>query len=185
VRPSSYREPQTPFVNFVQSIAQEIVNGVRRNKIAAFLAIVVLIGTTVFALNTPYDERPRYRQYLLPNIEEAEAKFLKCLADAENTTNEDWRVSYFMTAQARAQDVLNIAKHHWPHSHDAVHAHEELVRYYELILEDFAIIRTQMSLDDKMDFMAAWHKVQAERWLIHERWTNWVQTSVLSDANLK
>jgi hypothetical protein len=151
------------------------VNGVGQNKIAAVLAAVVLIGTTVFALNTQYDERPRYREILLPDIEDAEAKFLKCLSDAETTTNEDWRVSYFFTAQARAHDVLNIAKHRWPHTGEAVRAHEQLVRYYELIGEDFAIIRTQMSLDNNMDFMAAWHQIQADRWPIHQRWSQWVQ----------
>ena len=153
----------------------EAVGGIRRNKIATILSTIVLIGTTLLAINTQYDERPRYRTLLLPDIAEAETRFLKCLTDAENTDNEDWRISYFITAQSRAQDVLNIAKHHWPRTREAVRAHEDLVRYYELTIEDFAIIRTQMSLDEKMDYMAAWHKVQSERWALHERWFDWVQ----------
>ena len=155
---SNDHETQTPLAGFAQSIGREIVGGLRRNKIPAALAALALIATTLFAVNSWYDERPRYRQVLLPDIERAEGPFFDSLNDADQTDNDDWRIRYFITAEARARGVLGIAKRHWPKTRDAVRAHEELVLYYELVIEDFAIIRTQMSLDDKMDFMAAWYK---------------------------
>jgi hypothetical protein len=172
---SSDDDAQTPLVTFARSIRREVTGGLRRNKIPAVLASFALVVTTLLAINSSYDERPRYREVLLPDIERAEGLFLDSLHDAETTDNEEWRIRYFMIANAHARVALDIAKRHWPQTRDAVRAHEELVRYYELVVEDFAIIRTQLSLDDKMDFMAAWHKCQAERWPVHERWANWVR----------
>jgi hypothetical protein len=172
---SSDHAAQTRLVSFARSIGREVARGLWRNKIPAALATFALIATTLLAMNSAYDERPRYRQVLLPDIERAEMLFLDSLQDAEKTDNDDWRIRYFITANAHARVVLDIAKRHWPQSRDAVRAHEELVRYYELVVEDFAIIRTELSLDDKMDFMAAWHKCLAERWPVHERWASWVQ----------
>ena len=121
------------------------------------------------------DSRDRYRRALLPDIARAETQFDNLLHEAETTDNENWRIWYFLSAHLKARDLLRQVKGHWPRTRDGMRAHGELVRYYELITEDFAIIRTQMSLDEKMDYLAAWRKVQAERVPIHKNWERWVR----------
>jgi hypothetical protein len=170
-------DDEVSLVGLLRSLGIGFVGVLRHNKIAATLAGVALVATTLLAVNSQYDERPRYRQVVLPDIAEAEIQFSNLIQAAEQTNNDNWRIYYFIDAHQKARDILDLVRRRWPHTRDGIRAHEELVRYYELITEDFAIIRTQMSLDDKLDYMAAWRKAQAERRPIHEQWAKWVYGS--------
>ena len=171
---SSYRESQTTVASFLHSIAREMTDGLRQDGCATLLATVALITATLLAATSRYDERPVSADSVA-GYRQTEGQFFAALNNAEKTDNDDWRISYFVTADARARAVLTVAKRRWPTTGEAVPAHEDLVRYYELVTEDFAIIRTQMSLDTKMNYMAAWRKNQAARWPVHERWANWLR----------
>jgi hypothetical protein len=156
--------------DFLSSLCRNLLESARQNKLAASLAVVVLLVTTFFALNSQYDERDRYRRVILPDIERAEAQFFGRIEDSEHAVNELWRLHYFLTAHNKAKDVLNLARSRWPRTQAGIAAHHELVRYYELATEDLAIIRTEMSINENFDYLAAWGKERATLEPIHDRW---------------
>jgi len=167
-------EDEVSLGRLVGSIGSGFLEVLRGNKIATGLAAVALIVTSILALSSQYDERVRYRQVVLPELAASESQLEGLLKAAEETDNDNWRIYYFIDAHIKARDILQLARRRWPHTREGIRAHGELIRYYELLTEDFAIIRTQMSLDPKMDYMEAWRKVRAARWPVHEEWAHWV-----------
>jgi hypothetical protein len=165
-------EDEVSLSRLIGSVGSGFIDVLRGNKIATALAGIALIVTSIFALSSQYDERPRYRQVVFPEIAASESQLEGLLRAAENTDNDNWRIYYFIDAHQKARDILQLARRRWPHTREGIQAHGELIRYYELLTEDFAIIRTQMSLDPKMDYMEAWRKVRAERWPVHEEWAH-------------
>ena len=168
------RESDESLSALIATIARGSIEATRNNKIATVLAVIVLVGTTVAAVGSQYDERPRYRVETLPEILRHEGRFLDALRQAESAENEDHRIFYFVDAQMKAREALALIRKRYPQSGAGVRAHRQLIRYYELIDEDFAIIRTQMSLDPKVDFLAEWRQVQALREPLHEKWSKWI-----------
>ena len=156
------------------AIVRGAVDGIRANRVAAAFALIAVIVTTVLSLGSQYDERPRYREVTLPEIRRYEGRYLDAIRDAENASNEDWQVFYFVEAHIKAKEALQLIRQRYPHSRAGIRAHTELIHYYELIDEDFAILRTQMSLDQKVDFIAEWRQLQAKRWPLHEQWEKWM-----------
>jgi hypothetical protein len=145
------------------------------------MALIALLVTTFLALNSEYDERDRYRRVILPDLERAEGQFFGRIADSENAINDLWRLHYFLTAHSKAKDVLNLARSRKPRTKAAIAAHQELIRYYELATEDIAIIRTEMSIDENFDYLAAWSKEQSALEPIHARWKRWVNEAPQPD----
>jgi len=140
------------------------------------LAVVAFAGASALAFSSQYDERLRYREVILPDIERAEALFFRLLKAAENPPSENWRLSYFLTAHIKAKDVLHVAKARQPKTRTGMKAHAELIRYYELVIEEFAIIRTQMSIDEDMDYLAEWRSRHARLKPIRDRWLAWLKS---------
>jgi hypothetical protein len=167
-------EGNSSLTGLLVSILRGIAESLRTNKLATALAAIAFVTTSILAFSSQYDERPWYRQVLLPDINRAESLFESRMHDAEETTNENWRLSYFIDAQKRTREAVNLLKNRWPHTHEGVRAHLRLIQYYELLLEDFAIIRTQLSLDDGMDYMSAFRKSELERRPLHDAWLAWV-----------
>ena len=83
---------------------------------------------------------------------------------------------YFIEGFSRAKDALNVARKNYPGSPGGRKAQDELVRYYELVVEEIAIIRTEMSLKDSYDYIGEWKKRNAELLPIRERWEKWIQS---------
>ena len=162
------------FRSFVSSIARNLVDGFRRNKLAAVLALTAFLAATTFALNSPYDERPRYREVILPDIERAETRFVRMLEASETAPNELWRLHYFLTAHIEARRLLELVKGRQPKTRSAIRAHAELIRYYDLVTEEMAIIRTQMSVDEKMDYLGEWQSIHDRLKPIRDGWAQWV-----------
>src|SRR5207247_7298708 len=94
------------FSGFVQSVTHSSVDGLRRNKLPAFLSAVALALTTALAMTSDFDERPRYRRFVLPEIEKAEQQFLEAMSEAEQTPNDLWRVRSFIVAHRRGKTAL-------------------------------------------------------------------------------
>src|SRR5206468_12763687 len=86
------------FSGFVQSVTHSSVDGLRRNKLPAALSAVALALTTALAMTSDFDERPRYRRFVLPEIEKAEQQFLEAMSEAEQTPNDLWRGGYLHEA---------------------------------------------------------------------------------------
>jgi hypothetical protein len=167
-------EDDSSLRGLLAAIFRGIAESLRANKIATALAAIAFVTTGILAFSSQYDERPWYRQVLLPDINRAESLFEARIHDAEETTNENWRLSYFIDAQKRTREAVDLLKNRWPHTHDGVRAHSKLIQYYERLLEDFAIIRTQLSLDEGMDYMAAFRQSELERRPLYEAWRAWV-----------
>jgi hypothetical protein len=167
-------EDSSSLAGLLVSILRGIAESLRTNKLATSLAAIAFVTTGILAFSSQYDERPWYRQVLLPDINRAESLFQSRMHDAEETTNENWRLSYFIDAQKRTREAVDLLKNRWPHTHDGMRAHLKLIQYHELLLEDFAIIRTQLSLDEGMDYMSAFRKSELERRPLRDAWLAWV-----------
>lgn len=162
--------------SFVSSILRNLIDGIRDNRLAAAFSVIAFLAATAFSLSSQYDERPRYRQVILPDIEAAENKFFKTLEASETAPNEIWRLHYFLIAHQEAQQVLKVVSRRQPRTRDGIRAHGELIRYYDLVTEEMAIIRTEMSVDEKMDYLNEWKSQQDRLKPIRENWVMWVRS---------
>ena len=56
-------------------------------------------------------------------------------------------------------------------------AQGELVRYYELVDEQLAIIRTELSFKESYDYINEWKRRDAELLPIRQQWLMWLDAS--------
>lgn len=164
----------TSLGGLLKSLAYGSFGAIRHNKLPAFLSAVALVVGTAFSVNSHFDERARYRALILPEIQRAEEQFFAAMHEAEENKNAGWRLQYFLLAHGKAKDVVRIAKSQLPSTAEGRKAHGELIRYYSLVNEELAIIRTEMSLHDSLDYMAEWKRENAGLLPIRERWFRWV-----------
>jgi hypothetical protein len=164
-------------LEFLKSLLRSCLDGLRRNKLPASLSAIAVILTTTLAFTSDYDERPRYRKLILPHISKAEQQFSSMMDAAEQEPDELWRLHYFLEGHRRAKAVLRAVTAEHPMTPAGRKAQRELVRYYELIDEQLAIIRTELSFNESYDYIAEWKRRQAELMPIRERWWNWIQPS--------
>jgi hypothetical protein len=164
-------------LEFLKSLLRSFLDGVRRNKLPAVLSAIALILTTALALTSDYDERPRYRKLNLPPINKAEQQFFSIMKEAENEPDDLWRLQYFLEGHRRAKAALRVVREEHPMTATGRKAQRELVRYYELVDEQLAIIRTEFSFNDSYDYIGEWKRRNAELLPFRERWLSWVQTA--------
>jgi len=164
----------TTLRGFIKSLISGLAESLRRNKLPAGLSAVALLVCTALAVTSEFDERPQYRQWLLPEINNAEARFFGIMQEAEQTPDELWRLQYFIEGHRRAKNVLQVARSRRLQTAAGRQAQKELVRYYELVVEELAIIRTEASLNESYDYMAEWKRRNAELLPIREKWIRWV-----------
>jgi hypothetical protein len=160
---------------FLRSLIRSAVDGVRRNKLPASLSLIALVLTTALVLTSEFDERPRYRKLILPQINKAERRFLDIMNEAEQTSDDRLRLLYFLEGHRSAKNVLRTVRSEHPMTPAGKKAQAGLIRYYELVDEELAIIRTQMSYDDSFDYIAEWKRWNADALPIREQWAKWVQ----------
>ena len=163
------------FVEFLRSLVRSSIDGLRRNKLPVVLSSIALVFTAALAFTSDYDERPRYRQLILPKIEKAETQFFDIMRESENEPDPMWRLLYFLEGHRRAKSVYRITNEERPASAAARKAQRELARYYELVDEHLAIIRTEMSFNESYDYVAEWKRRNAELMPIREQWLRWLQ----------
>lgn len=162
------------FMQFVRSLGHSMVDGVRRNKLPACLSLVAIVLTTALAVTSNFDERPRYRKFILPEIEKAEGQFFDAMREAEQLREEPLRTLYFIEAHRRAKAALQVLRSEYPMTPAGKKAQAQLVRYYELVDEELAIIRTEMSITDSYDYIGDWKRSNAEFAPLRQRWLDWV-----------
>ena len=162
----------------VRDLVGELLSGgistLRENKLATVLAVFACVLSTLLAYNIRYDERPRYREEIAPELLRAESNFTIMMDNADRAPNEAWRLNYFLTAHGKIKDVLRVAHNQFPVTAEGLAAHQDFIRYYDLLNEDLAILRTQMSVDEKMDYWAEWKRLEASRQPIRDQWLKWV-----------
>lgn len=173
--------PQEPAIEdfatlrgLVKSIACGMADGLRRNRVAAALALLTFTLATALALNSEFDERPRYREFILPDLIRIEARFLTTMRYADRSPRDDWRLFHFITAHNQLKDVIRTAKGSWPASSQARKAHADFIRYYDSLDEEFAIIRTEMSLNEELDYLAAWKEREQKLRPLRNSWESWL-----------
>jgi hypothetical protein len=168
--------PEEPTLRgLLGALALGALNSIRQNKLAAALAVFACVGGSYLAVSIQYDERPRYRETILPDVKRAEAEFFKALDAADRASTDTWRLQYFLIAHGRAKDVLKIARESEALTPEGIRAHAELIRYYSLVNENMAIIRTEMSINQKLDFLAEWKKVRIKLDPIRNNWLAWIE----------
>ncbi len=167
-------DPQPSITGIARSMVSSFVEGARRNKIASILALVALIVVLPLALTSRYDERPRYRQVILPGIQRLEQRYHAALARAAEEPSASRRVYHLIDAHARVVDVLDFIRSRRAVTADGTRAHSELIRYYRLVDDHFAIIRSEMSIDEDIDFLERWEEISADIQPIYDRWSTWI-----------
>src|SRR5436309_10027317 len=153
------------------------LEGLRRNKLPAALSAVALALTTALAMTSDFDERPRYRRFVLPEIEKAEKQFFDAMDEAAQTSNDSWRVRYFIEAHCRAKAALRAIRSAHAMTDTGRKAHNELIRYYESVDEELAIMRTEMGFKVSYDYIAEWQRENAEMLAIRQRLASCVNAS--------
>lgn len=161
-------------IELLRSLGGNLLDGIRKNKLATSLSVVALILTTAFALTSDFDERPRYRKFILPEINKVERQFLDVMREAEEEPDERWRLLYFIEAHRRAKNVLRVARSERPMTPSGKKAQAELIRYYELVDEELAIIRTEMSNQESYDYIGEWRRANNQLLPIREHWEHWL-----------
>ena len=160
---------------FLKSILLSWIDGLRRNKLPGVLSLIALIVTTALALTSDFDERPWYRKWILPEVQKAEQPFFIIMEDASQEQDDLRRLHYFLEGHRRAKAALRILRTERPMTDAGRRAHRELLRYYELVDEHLAIIRTEMSLNEAFDYIGEWKRRNAELMSIRGRWQMWLQ----------
>jgi hypothetical protein len=160
---------------FLTSLIRSGLEGLRRNKLPAALAAIAVVLTTALAFRSDFDERPRYRQVILPEIRKAEQQFFAIMEEAERQPSELWRLHYFLEGHRRAKGALRVVTAERPMTAAGREAQRELARYYELVDEQLAIIRTELSWNPSYDYIGEWKRRNAELLPIRERWVKWIQ----------
>src|SRR5262249_43761467 len=155
---------------FITALLRSILEGIRRNKLPVFLSLIALVLTTAFALTSNFDERPRYRRFVLPEIEKAESQFFNQMHEAEQEAEEPGRALYFLEGHRRAKNVIRVLESQHPMTEEGKKAQFELLRYYTLVDEQLAIIRTEMSTSDSYDYIGEWKRANAQLLPIREHW---------------
>jgi hypothetical protein len=162
---------------FITALIRSFIEGIRRNKLPVSFSLVALVLTTAFALTSNFDERPRYRKFVLPEIEKAENQFFYQMRQAEQETEEPARALYFLEGHRRARNVIQVLESEHPMTEDGKKAQFELLRYYMLVDEQLAIIRTEMSNNDSYDYIGEWKRANAQLLPIREQWLRWLNAS--------
>ena len=160
--------------DLIRSLTGTVFSSLRQNKLAAVLAAFACVLVTSLAVAFQYDERPRYRESILPEIARAEADFVRILEQADRASSDLWRLQYFLVAHGKAKEILRIAAEDGPTTIQGIEAHKELIRYYSLVNEHMAIIRTEMSINEKLDYMAQWKRQYVILQPIRQKWLDWV-----------
>jgi hypothetical protein len=161
-------------LEFVTALARSVLDGLSRNKIPACLSLVAVVLTTALAVTSEYDERPRYRRFILPEIHRAEMQFFDVMSLAESETAEPQRTLDFIEGHRRAKNALKVIRSERPMTEAGRNAQFELDRYYELADEQLSIIRTEMSYDLSYDYIAEWKRSNAQLMTIRDRWLKWL-----------
>ena len=168
-------DAQPSIAGIANSVVSSLAEGVGRNKIASSLALIALIVALPLVLGTRYDERPRYRQVLLPDIQRLEQRYRAALERAANAESESGSVSDFIDAHERAVDVLDFIRSRRAVTADGTRAHSALIRYYGLVDDHFAILRSEMSIDQDLDFLSRWEEITTRIQPIYDRWSTWIE----------
>ena len=157
------------------SIISSVVEALYRNKIAATSALIGLLVIVPLVLTSRYDERSRYRQVILPRIQQLEDRYRLSLELAGDSPSDSERVYYFLDAHQRAIDVLKFIRDRRAVTQDGQRAHLYLIRYYQLVDDHFAILRSEMSINQDIDFVARWDEVTQSLQKIYDEWSTWVE----------
>ena len=162
------------FRTILRSVARETVDLIRGNKLAASFCALAFLVTLALALGIRYNERPRYREFVLPEIQRLETRFFGAFHDAEASSDRVARIRSLITAHEIALDVLGTARARQPKTAEGIRAHGALLRYYELMDARFATLRTEASVNPELDLVAEWKRIHGELDPLRDRWSGWV-----------
>ena len=158
---------------FVGALFEGAREAIRQNRLPASLSLLALAIVLPLALGARYDERPRYRQFILSEIERLEFRYRSAIDRAEEAPTPVWRTYHFIDAHRRAVDVLDYLESRRPVTATGRRAHQALIQYYELTDQHFAILRTEMSLKPDMDYLERWRQVTGDLEPLYRTWADW------------
>lgn len=160
--------------DLVRGLILGALQAVRENKLPAVLAAIASCAVLYFSWTSEYDERPRYRREVLPDIARAERQYQQALQHVDTAVNESWRLNNFVYAHRKSRDVLRSVRAGRARTRRGMEAHQALIDYYRGLNEEFAIVRTEMSLKPDLDFVKEWRHRTARLAPLRDRWNAWV-----------
>ena len=151
---------------------QGIVDGLRRNKLAAVLATVTLVVLLALAVNRRFDGLSEYQGSILPRLLRLETVYLNRLRAAENASGE-WREYYFKEAHNQVRDILRAASLDRPEANVSRRKHREFMQYYESLDSEFNSLRKRMRAKPNLDYLRQLADKMKELNPIRENWAEW------------
>jgi hypothetical protein len=158
----------------IRSITSSIFDGVRRNRLAAVLAMVTACSLIVFAVSNRLHGLHEYQDFTLPRLLRLETGFLGSLRMAENASGE-WRAYYFKEAHSQVRDILRAARLDPPKADDAQSRHQQFIRYYESIDTTFHSIETELIQKSNLNYILHLREQMNQLSPIRDAWFQWTQ----------
>jgi hypothetical protein len=156
----------------IGSIGRGIVQGLKRNKLAAVLAGMTGASLITLSLGGRFEGLPHYRESILPRLLRLESGFINRLKAAENASGE-WRAYYFQNAHRQVRDILRAARLDRPQGYVARRKHRTFIRYYELLDSKFNSIELQLRVDPNLDYLQELTHSMDELKPIRDAWAAW------------
>jgi hypothetical protein len=157
-----------------KSIIRNIVDGLKRNKLATILAAITLAVSLVLAFDSRFDGVSDYQEFILPRLLRLETGFHRSLRAAEHASGE-WRSYYFENAHAQVRDILRAARLERPGAHVARQKHREFIRYWESIHTAFHTIATKTTIDPNLDYVHELAENMRAFKPIRDAWAAWTE----------
>jgi hypothetical protein len=167
----------------IGSIGRGIVQGLKRNKLAAVLAGLTGASLIALSLDSRFDGLLQYRESILPRLLRLEAGFINSLRAAENTSGE-WRAYYFENAHRQVRDILRAARLDRPEGYVARGKHRRFIRYYEMLDSKFNSIRMQLRVDPDLDYLRELTATMDELKPIRDAWAAWAAPAKKASSGL-
>jgi hypothetical protein len=156
----------------IKSLAHGVLDGLRRNKLAALLATVIAGILIPLAVNSRFEGLQQYQEFILPRLLRLERGFLQSLRAAENASGE-WRLYYFENAHRDVNDILRAARLDRPQGYVARRKHRSFIRYYESLDSAFHDISIEMRTNPDVDYIDRLRKRLNERKALRDAWEQW------------
>jgi hypothetical protein len=162
----------------MKSLVRGVIDGLRRNRLAAVLAALTLTGLIAFGVYSRYDGLRQYQNDILPRLLRLETAFNNSLGTAWNASGE-WRAYYFKDAHSRVRDILRAAELERPQGYSARRKHRQFIRYYEAIDEAFHRLEMQMAANPNFDYLSQLTGKMDELKPVRDAWATWANQNIL------
>jgi len=174
-QPDDSQTPNDISVSWLfRSLVRGIVDGLRRNKLAAALAALTAVTLIGLSVNYRLDGLRDYQESILPRLLRLEYGFNRSLQIAESTTG-DWRAYYFENTHRQLRDILRAARLARPTGVVARAKHRKFIQYYERLDLEFTSVGAEARINPEMDYVRELKLRMDALKPIRDTWAQWAE----------